>query len=101
MIILISNAGFELKTYRFAVNPLFLKSFLISESSSYIKKIYWCSEPLTNGATLRYYMAKLGKKLFIKLHLTLLFISINRSSQNGNVPYHPSSRHYAYFCSLL
>lgn len=33
-------------------------------------------------------MTLLGKKLFIKLHLDLLFISINRTSQYGSVPNH-------------
>lgn len=66
MIILISSAGFELKTYRFAVNPLFFKSFLFSESSSFIKKIYWCSEPLTNGATLLHVYGETGKEIIYK-----------------------------------
>lgn len=33
-------------------------------------------------------MTNLGKKLFIKLHLILSFISINSTLQHGGGPYH-------------
>lgn len=67
MIILISNAGFEPKTYRFAVNPLFLKSFLFSESSSFIKKfllVKWTSNQ-RRYATLLY--GETGKEIIYKI----------------------------------
>lgn len=43
-------------------------------------------KPLTHYAMLL--VTILGKKLFTKLRLILLFISINSKSQHGSVPYH-------------
>lgn len=48
-------------------------------------------KPLTHYAMLL--VTILGKKLFTKLRLILLFISINSKSQHGSVPYHLNITH--------